>query len=108
MTSHPLRKVFYCMANINWKVRFKNPHFWLGLAGVAFAPVMSYFGAKPEDLTTWSGLGEIIMHTVQNPYLLGSIIFTVIGFFGVTVDHTTKGISDSQNALTYEKPKDRV
>lgn len=93
------------MHKINWKIRFKSPQFWIGLAGVIASPVLAYFGARPEDLTTWEGIGQMVVQTVQNPFLLGSIAFAVLGFLGVTVDPTTKGISDSRNALDYSEPR---
>lgn len=92
------------MNKINWKVRFKNPSFWVGLAGVIVSPVLAYFGAKPEDMTTWKGVGDMIVSTVQNPYLLFSVGFSVMGFLGVLTDPTTAGIGDSNNAMTYLKP----
>lgn len=90
---------------INWKVRAKNPQFWTGLIGVAVPPVLAYFGAKPEDFTTWNGIADMIVQTVQNPFLVASVAFSVLGFLGVTVDPTTRGIQDSEQALTYDNPK---
>lgn len=92
---------------INWKVRVKQPTFWIGLIGVIASPILAYTGASPSDLTTWDSVGKIIMETANNPYLLGSIGFAVLGFLGVTVDPTTKGISDSEQALGYTKPKSK-
>lgn len=90
---------------INLKVRAKNPQFWIGLAGVIASPILAYYGADPQDMTTWEGVGHMIVSTVQNPYLLGSVLFAVLGFLGVITDPTTAGLSDSQQALTYTEPK---
>lgn len=90
---------------INWKVRIKNPTFWIGLAGVVVSPVLAYNGASYSDFTTWDSVGEVIVETVKNPYLVGSIVFAVLGFLGVTTDPTTSGVSDSDEALTYSEPK---
>lgn len=94
------------MSKINWKVRVKNPVFWVGLAGVIVSPVLAYNGATLSDYTTWNSVGTAIVETAKNPYLVGSIVCAVLGFFGVTIDPTTKGVTDSETALTYEKPKE--
>lgn len=91
---------------INWKVRVKNPTFWIGLAGVVVSPVLAYTGASLADFTTWESVGEAIVETVKNPYLVGSIVFAVLGFLGVTNDPTTAGLKDSTQALGYKKPKE--
>lgn len=95
------------MHKINWKVRAKSPQFWLGLSGVIAAPILSYFGARPEDVTTWAMAWQIIKDTVDNPYLICSVAFAALGFLGVLTDPTTKGITDSNQALTYQSPKDK-
>ncbi|KAF5075817.1 phage holin [Anaerotignum sp.] len=84
---------------INWKVRFKNPYFWIGLFGV----IMSTIGAKPEDFTSWALVVEEIKNVLGNPFLLFSVILAVIG---VVADPTTKGVCDSKQALSYSKPRD--
>lgn len=94
------------MLNLNLKVRVKNPTFWIGLASVIASPILAYNGAQLSDFTTWGSVGHVIVETVKNPYLVGSIVSAVLGFIGVTVDPTTKGISDSETALTYDKPKE--
>ena len=91
---------------INWKVRMKNPTFWIGLAGVVVSPVLAYTGASLVDFTTWKSVGEAILETIKNPYLVGSIVFEALGFLGVTNDPTTAGLKDSAQALSYEKPKE--
>lgn len=90
---------------INWKVRVKNPAFWVGLAGVVVSPVLAYNGASLSDFTTWGSVGEAIVETVENPYLIGSILCAVLGFLGVSIDPTTSGLSDSKEAMQYNKPK---
>ncbi len=84
---------------INWKVRFKNPYFWIGLFGV----IMATIGAKPEDFTSWALVLEEIKNVLGNPFLLFSVILAVIG---VVTDPTTKGICDSSQALGYSEPRD--
>lgn len=74
--------------------RIKNPVFWIGLFGVIAAPVLAYNGAELADFTTWESVGDIIVSTVKNPYLIGSIIAAVLGFLGVSVDTSTPGFKD--------------
>ena len=83
---------------INWKVRIKNLHFWLAIVpalafvAVAFADV---FGIKLE-------LGE----SVDKIKVLIGAVFAVLVLVGVVNDPTTNGLSDSDQALTYTKPKE--
>ena len=91
---------------INWKVRVKSPQFWIGLAGVIASPILAYLGLGFEDLTTWSSIGEVFAAFVGNPYLIGTVVMAVLPFIGVLTDPTTKGMGDSEQALTYEKPKE--
>lgn len=83
---------------INWKVRIKNPYFWIGL----IATILTAIGVSPDSLTSWTILSEKIMLLLGNPFSLGCMIIAIIGYVN---DPTTKGISDSKQALTYEKPK---
>lgn len=82
---------------INWKVRVKNPYFWIGLVGV----IMAAMGVSPEMFTSWSAVGNQLLEFVGNPFMIGSVIVAVIG---VLVDPTTTGLSDSTRALSYDEP----
>lgn len=83
---------------INWKVRFKNPYFWIGLVAVILAAV----GISPESLTSWSILWDKILGLFGNPFAIGCTVVAVIGYVN---DPTTKGLRDSKQAMTYESPK---
>lgn len=83
---------------MNIKVRLKNVWFWIGLIGV----ILSAMGVQPETFTSWEIVKEHFMNLIKNPYMLGSVIIAILGVF---IDPTTKGIKDSQQALTYTKPK---
>ena len=83
---------------INWKVRFKNPYFWIGLIAV----ILSAVGAEPEIFTSWIILLDKIKSLLGNPFLVGCTIIAVVGFLN---DPTTSGLSDSIKALSYKKPK---
>lgn len=87
---------------INWKVRFRNPLFWAQVIVSIVAPILAYFGLKWEDMTTWNALGEIFVDAVQNPVVITGIIASV---WHTVTDPTTRGIGDSERALTYEVPR---
>ena len=82
---------------INLKVRFKNKIFW-----IAFVPavlmlirsIASVFGFNLE----LSALEGNLLDVVESAFL-------VLGIVGIVADPTTKGVGDSEQALTYEEPK---
>ena len=84
---------------INWKVRLKNKNFW-----IAFIPAMlllvqvvaAVFGYQLE----LGDLGNKLLAVVN-------AAFAVLSIVGIVTDPTTKGISDSEQAMTYNKPKDK-
>ncbi len=83
---------------INFKVRAKNPYFWFGLVGV----ILTAMGAKPEMFTDWGMVCEQAKELLGNPFMLVSVIVAVTG---VLFDPTTRGLSDSAQALTYNEPR---
>lgn len=87
---------------INWKVRIKNPYFWVQIGIAILMPILAYLGLTVEDLTTWGKVGEVLLKAVSNPYVLGLVVVSV---FNAIQDPTTKGLSDSDNAMTYTEPK---
>ena len=87
---------------INWKVRIKNPYFWVQIGIAILMPILAYLGLTVEDLTTWGKVGEVLLKAASNPYVLGLVVVSV---FNAIQDPTTKGLSDSENALSYTEPK---
>ena len=83
---------------INWKVRIKNPYFWIGL----IATILAAIGVSRGCLTSWAILWEKIQALVGNPFAIGCMIVAIIGYVN---DPTTKGIKDSKQALEYKEPK---
>ena len=73
---------------INWKVRIKNPVFWANLAAAIILPILTYLGLNWSDMTTWAGLGGVLLEAVKN----------------LINDPTTKGLGDSERALGYTEP----
>lgn len=83
---------------LNLTVRAKNPWFWVSLGGV----ILTAMGVSPEMLTSWGAVMDALVNLITNPFMLGSVIIAVMG---VLIDPTTAGLSDSNNAMTYTKPK---
>lgn len=82
---------------INWKVRVKNPFFWIGLGAI----IITAMGANPEMFTSWQIVKEQFIALVSNPFMLVSVAIAVIGYIQ---DPTTQGLSDGTRAITYETP----
>jgi phi LC3 family holin len=90
--------------NINWKVRFKNPTFWVQIAVAIVVPILAYLGMSWDDMTTWAALGNIFVEAVKNPVIIVSVLVSV---WNAINDPTTTGLSDSPQALSYDKPSNR-
>ena len=81
---------------INWTVRIKNKMFWtsliaaLALLGQAIAALFGF----TIDLTALTGKLIAVVDAV----------FVVLAVLGIVTDPTTKGISDSERAMTYTTP----
>ena len=87
---------------MNLKIRFKNPVFIAQLFLAILTPMLAYAGLTVQDLTSWSAVGNVLLNAINNPYVLGLIVVSV---WNALNDPTTKGLSDSELAMTYEKPK---
>lgn len=83
---------------INWKVRIKNKTFWLSLipAVLLFVQVVASVFGYTMDL---GDLGNKLLDVVN-------ALFAVLAILGIVTDPTTAGVSDSEQAMTYEKPKE--
>lgn len=84
--------------NINWLVRFKNKAFWVSFipAVLLLIQVVAAVFGYTLDL---GDLGNKLLSVVN-------ALFAVLTILGIVTDPTTKGVGDSAQALTYEKPKD--
>lgn len=80
---------------INWKVRIKNPVFWLTMipaVATSVYTILSCFGVTPS----------ISQDTLVNGLIA---IVTALSTLGVLVDPTTKGVNDGSLGITYETPQ---
>lgn len=84
--------------SINWKVRLRNKTFWLSLipAVLLLVQVVAAVFGYTLDL---GDLGNKLLAVVN-------ALFAVLSILGVVTDPTTKGVSDSAQALSYEEPKE--
>nr|DAR44088.1 MAG TPA: holin [Caudoviricetes sp.] len=106
-----VRKVCYSpiemekiMKKLNWKVRFNRENI-LFISQVIISvvvPILTYFGLQASDLTTWTKVGDTFVQAVSNPYV---VVMALVSLFNAITDPTTKGIGDSEKALTYTSPK---
>ena len=83
--------------NINWKVRIANKQFWLQIIPAVILliqAVANVFGFALDLSDIGNKLIEVI-----------NAVFGVLVIVGVVTDPTTKGISDSERAMTYDEPK---
>lgn len=83
---------------INWKVRIKNKLFWLAIIPAILLLIQAAAAVFGYSLD-FTNLGERLSALVE-------AIFSVLAILGIVADPTTKGISDSQLAMTYTKPKE--
>lgn len=87
---------------INWKVRFKNPVFWVELAVAILLPILTHMGMNWQDITTWATLGNLLWDAVQSPVI---VVAVGVSVWNAINDPTTAGLSDSAQALAYIRPK---
>ena len=82
---------------INWKVRIKNKVFWLALIPALLLLAQVVAAVFGIDLKL-DALGDKLLAVVN-------ALFAVLTILGVVTDPTTVGISDSRQAMEYDKPK---
>lgn len=79
---------------INWALRFKNKQTLAALAAAVISAAYQVLGI----------LGVVAPISQGSLIQLVGIILTVLAGFGVIVDPTTKGVSDSKRAMSYSEP----
>ena len=84
--------------SINWKVRIRNKSFWLALIPAALLLVQVC--AAPFGYEWDFGVLNAQLAAIVNA------LFAVLAILGIVADPTTKGMCDSEQALSYEKPKE--
>lgn len=82
---------------INWTVRLKNKTFWL-----TAIPALLLLGSQVAALF---GFNWDYTPLAQQLSSICGTVFGLLALLGVVNDPTTTGVSDSSQALTYQKPK---
>lgn len=82
---------------INWKVRFKNKRFV-----IAFIAGLLLLVKQVSVLFGYNLNTELFSTNINN---VVDAVFLLLGLLGIVNDPTTKGFSDSEQALTYKEPK---
>ena len=74
--------------NINWKIRLQRKSFWLALVS------LTVLLTQQLHITVFTENWADILNTILSIFVL----------IGVINDPTTSGLTDSERALSYEKP----
>jgi len=83
------------MKNINWKARLKSGPFWMGVISAVVAAVFAIIPMCGVELSV----------TADQVLNVATLVLMIPASIGIISDPTTKGLSDSQMALTYDKPR---
>ena len=84
--------------SINWKVRARNKAFWVALIPALLLLVQqvgAVVGVQLDLEDLQAQLAAIV-----------NALFAVLAILGIVADPTTEGMGDSEQALSYEKPKE--
>lgn len=81
---------------INWTVRFKNKLFWVTIIPMILLLVQQVCALFGVSLN-FSKLSESLVSIVGT-------VFSILALIGIVADPTTKGLSDSARAMTYDEP----
>lgn len=83
---------------INWRVRVRNKNFWLAIIPAVLILIQMIAAVFGYDVN-FNDLSGKLLAVVD-------AVFTVLAILGIVTDPTTKGISDSTQALSYDEPKE--
>ena len=84
--------------SINWKVRIKNKAFWVAIIPadlLLVQQVCAVFGVQLD-------FGELQAQLIS---IVGTV-FTLLAILGIVADPTTAGMGDSEQAMSYDEPKE--
>ena len=84
--------------NINWKVRLKSGSWWLGIISAIVTAVFAILQLCNVELPV----------TAEQVLQAATLILMIPAAIGITTDPTTKGVSDSAQAMAYTAPKQDV
>ena len=81
---------------INWIVRIKNQQFWISVI--------------PAIALVVQAVAAVFGYTLDFSTLVGKLlavvdaVFALLVILGIVVDPTTKGLGDSNRAMSYDEP----
>ncbi len=84
--------------SINWRARLKNKAFWVALIPADLLLIQQVCGVFGVQLD----FGELQAQLVA---IVGTV-FAILTILGIVVDPTTAGVGDSEQAMTYDEPKE--
>ena len=84
--------------NINWKVRLKSGSWWLGILSAVVTAVFAVLQLCNVELPVTA---DQIMNAA-------TLVLMIPAAIGITTDPTTKGVSDSAQAMAYDAPKQDI
>lgn len=82
---------------INWRVRVKNKLFWLAIIPAVLLLVQQVAGLF--------GLAVDFTQLQDKVIDIVGTVFCILAILGIVADPTTEGVTDSNDAMTYDKPK---
>lgn len=83
---------------INWMLRIKSKNFWLAIIPALLLLVQVC--AAPFGYEWDFGVLNAQLAAIVNA------LFAVLAILGIVADPTTKGMGDSEQAMTYDEPKE--
>lgn len=86
------------MKNINWKARLRSGPFWIGVISAVVAAVFAIVQLVGVNLPV----------TADQILNVATLILMIPASIGIISDPTTKGLSDSAQAMTYEQPAENI
>ena len=84
--------------NINWKVRLKSGSWWLGIISAVVTAVFAILQLCNVELPV----------TAEQVLQAATLVLMIPAAIGITTDPTTKGVSDSAQAMAYTAPKQDI
>lgn len=84
--------------SINWKARARNKAFWVALIPALLLLIQQVCGVFGVTLD----FGELQAQLVA----IVNALFAVLAILGIVADPTTRGVGDSEQAMTYDDPKE--
>lgn len=81
--------------NINWKIRLKSGSWWLGIISAVVTAEFAILQLCDVALPV----------TAEQVLQAATLVLMIPAAIGITTDPTTKGVSDSAQAMAYDAPK---